>query len=156
MKKTHSIKAEMRKTIFAAQEHIAVVIDDELLDVVIDEIYPEEEYLGLVPAFLPVYDNDAEYNLVMERALPKEGETVRLPVLVCPEDLDLVCTVLIANAKTEGDYVVWESLGVDVHTPENHPQSVGSKVKWLNKIKPMYFKKQEYIACLNAFKELAE
>lgn len=147
----------MRKTIFAAQEHLAVTIEDELLDVMIDEIYPEEEYLGLVPAFLPVYENDAEYDLVMERALPKEGQTVRLPILVCPEDLDLVCTVIIANAKTEGDYVIWESLGVDIHQQEGeHPKSVGSKVKWLNKIKPLYFKKQEYIDCLNAFKELAE
>ena len=156
MKKTLTIKAEMRKTFFAAEEHIAITIDDETLDVMIDEFYPDEEYLGLVPAFLPVYESDAEYDLVMERALPKEGETLRIPLLVCPEDLDLVCTVIVAHAKTEGDYVIWESLGVDIHNPENHPQSVGSKVKWLNKIKPMYFKKDEYITCLNTFKELAE
>lgn len=157
MKHTAStIKAEMRKTIFAAHDHMAVTINDELLDVFIDEFYPDEEYLGLVPTFLPAFDDDDEYNLVMERALPKEGKTTMLPVLMCPEDLNLNCTVIIAQAKTQGDYVIWEKLGLDKSEPANHPQSVGTKVQWLGKIAPLYFKKDEYIACLNEFKQMAE
>lgn len=154
---TSTIKAEMRKTIFAAEEHLAITINDELLDVFIDEFYPDEEYLGLIPTYLPAFDNEDEYDLVMERAVPKEGKTTLLPILMCPEDLDLVCTVIVAQAKTQGDYIIWERLGVDKSEPDNHPQSVGTKVQWLTHInKPLYFKKSEYIECLNEFKKLAE
>jgi nitrogen regulatory protein PII-like uncharacterized protein len=150
-----TLKAEMRKTIFAEQEHLAVTIN-ELLDVVIDEFYPDEEYLGLVPTFLPAFQNQEEYDLVMERALPPEGQSTLLPVLMCPEDLDLLCTVIVAKVKTQGDLVVWEKLGLDKSKPNKHPHSVGTEVQWLNKMQPMYFKKEAYIACLNAFKEMAQ
>ncbi|MGV3599166.1 MAG: hypothetical protein ACO1PI_14975 [Bacteroidota bacterium] len=151
---TSTIKAEMRKTIFAAHEHLAITINDETLDVYIDEFYPEEEYLGLIPTLLPVYADEKEYQMVLDRILPKEGKTTLAPVLMCPEDLDLSCTTIVAQAKTQGDYVIWEKLGLDISGGENFPEGIGTKVQWLGQIKPIYFKKSEYVECLAEFKKL--
>src|SRR5215213_6645060 len=86
--KTSGIKAEMRKTVYAAQEHLAIVINDELLDVLIDEEYPEENFLGLIPTLLPVIPSKEEQDLVWERFIPEAGKPKMVPVLMCPEDLD--------------------------------------------------------------------
>lgn len=152
---TSTIKAEMRKTIYAEQEHLAITINDETLDVYIDEFYPNEEYLGLVPTMLPVIDDEEQAALVWERILPAKGKFAFAPVLMCPEDLDLTCTTLMVKVVVEEDYVVWEKFGIDITDDDDFPQSLGKKQHWLSHLKPLYFDKNEYMACIDAFKQLA-
>ncbi|HYG17016.1 MAG TPA: hypothetical protein VEC12_14760 [Bacteroidia bacterium] len=152
--KTSEIKAEMRKTVYAAQEHLAIVINDELLDVIIDEEYPEENFLGLIPTLLPVIPSREEQDLVWERFKPEPGKPKMVPVLMCPEDLDLSCTTLIIKVIDFGEYIIWEKFGMDISGANGYPQSLGSRVEWLKKIKPMYFKKEQYMEMLEAFRQL--
>lgn len=152
---TSTIKAEMRKTIFAEQEHMAITINDETLDVYIDEFYPNEEYLGLIPTMLPIIDDEEQTALVWERILPANGKFAFAPVLMCPEDQDLTCTTLMVKVVVEGDYVIWEKFGIDTTDDDDFPQSLGKKQQWLTHLKPLYFNKKEYVECVEAFKILA-
>jgi hypothetical protein len=152
--KTSTIKAEMRKTFFAAQEHLAITVDDETLDVMLDEFYPEDNFLGLIPTLLPIIDDEEQTQLVWDRIQPTGTKPKMVPMLMCPEDLDLTCTTLIVKVIPHGDYIIWEKFGMDVTDDDNFPQSLGNKVEWLTKIKPVYFKRDEYMACIAEFEKI--
>lgn len=152
--KTSTIKAEMRKTFFAAQEHLAITVDDETLDVMLDEFYPEDNFLGLIPTLLPIIDDEEQAQLVWDRIQPTGTKPKMVPMLMCPEDLDLTCTTLIVKVIPQGDYIIWEKFGMDITDDDKFPQSIGNKVEWLTKIKPVYFKRGEYMACIAEFEKI--
>lgn len=106
----------------------------------------------MVPAWLGWLVEEHEQALVRERMWPRVGERLIVPLLVCPDDLDFTCTLVVAEVSSTEDEVTWERVGLDVTDPRKHAEP-GGEVNWFG-IAPMHFPRGEYLAAVEGFRSI--
>lgn len=75
-------------------------------------------------------------------------------MLMCPDDADLWCTIVVAEVEADESVVWWHRIGVDATERRGlHVDSVGETVEWFDQIGPFSFDRTEYEQCLAAFVE---
>jgi hypothetical protein len=133
--------------------HLVLVVDGTPLDQLLDVAHPGYHLLGLVPALLDWLSDAEERRLVRERILPTIGSTAIAPLLMCPDDLDLWCTVAVAEVVREAPVVWWQRIGLDAPKakPGDMPRAMGGRVDWIDGLGPFCFETAEYERCLAAF-----
>lgn len=144
---TH-IKVEKLKSQYIKEEHYNLIIDGIPLDVRLNELYPSDHYLGLIPVFTEWLNTDDERRLVTAR-YSSTKDLEMLPILMCPDDCDLWCTLVVAEVITTDEYITWNRLGLDKSYLINGVENIGSEVEWLELLPAMKFKKEEYYRALN-------
>jgi len=149
----NNITAEYKKTKYCEEKHLTINIDGKLLDEILEENSPNSRYLGLVPTLLDWLEDEEEKNIVWSRIIPNINETTIAPILMCPDDLDFYCTIIVAHIKSSEDKIIWEKIGIDITDDEDYPNSLGKTVKWFEEIGPFSFNRDEYIKFVNKFKE---
>lgn len=97
---------------FSGENFYMIEIDSKSLEGIILENRPDIKK-GIVPTFLNWLTNEDERKLVWERAIPKIGEKSRLPILMCSDDLDLWCTLIMVEVETDNKYVYWNKFGLE-------------------------------------------
>lgn len=141
--------------------HLCIYINGQMLDEIVSQ-KEDGSYLGLIPAWLNYYEEQyppskKEKEYVWRQAKLGEGKKT-LPILLCPDDFDFSCTVIVVEAEQQGNTVVWHRFGADVtgySTGESTlPAYIGKKVEWFKGIGPYTFSKEEYLCCVGAFREL--
>ncbi|MFZ5986349.1 MAG: hypothetical protein ACOYWZ_04375 [Bacillota bacterium] len=106
-------KLEIKKTTTDYQfEHLGIYIDDTLIDIYLFEHTHKETMKGLISAWFIELDSKSEVEYIRECVKIENEEGVSVPILVCPEDLDLWCTVVVAKIIHTKDSVIWEKVGV--------------------------------------------
>ncbi len=144
------IKAESKKTEFSNSEHLTITVNGRGLDQIINDYYPYQNYLGLVPTLLDWLENEEERKIVWGR-IEKQEEVV--PLLMCPDDCDLRCSVIVVDSFLIDDKVTWKRIGVDCTNNQGFtPDKIGQNVLWLDKIKPMTFSLDNYRECIETFR----
>lgn len=135
---------------FSGNNYYIITIDGKSLeDIVIDE--NPSILKGLVPTLLNWLVIKEERDLVWGRVLPSLGEKSNLPILICSDDIDLYCTLIIVEVEINEEYVYWNKLGLENGT-NNNLNTIGNNVTWFDNIKQMKFKKEDYKNVLNKFK----
>lgn len=127
-------------------------IDGYWLDEKLEELYPGNMYKGLVPTLLDSMYREDEKAVVWKRILPDEFETTVCPILMCPDDNDFSCTIIVAEVKNLGETIQWNRIGID-KTQEWEAEKVGTNVEWFDKIEPLNFIKHDYMAMLKMFEK---
>ena len=138
-------------------EHLSIYINGVRLDEIISKV--NERYLGLIPAWLDYYDKDLESSInerkyVLEKT--KLSEEIKiLPILLCPEDFDFSCTVIVVEVILRENMVIWNRFGVDI-TPFDEdekelPQYIGKEVVWIKEIDSFKFSRRRYLHCVEQF-----
>ncbi|MRX67481.1 hypothetical protein SAMN06265349_1011169 [Flavobacterium resistens] len=125
-------------------------IDNNWLDEKLDELYPNKMFKGLIPTLVYWMEHEEEKEVVWKRILPNENETTICPILMCPDDNDFSCTLIVAEIKNCGDLIQWNRIGID-KTKESGAEKIGSKVEWLDKLQEFNFSKQDYLVMLEIF-----
>ena len=110
----HAISAETAKSAFVDTPHLVIAVDGRPLDLVLDAHRPQGDLKGLVPTLLDWLEDEGERAVVRDRVLPPIGETAVAPILMCPDDLDFFCTVVVAEVETSAEAVQWTRLGLDM------------------------------------------
>ncbi len=126
-------------------------IDGEWLDEKLDTLYPDKLYKGLIPTLGDWLESEEEKAVVWKRILPPENETSVCPILLCPDDNDFSCTLIVAEIKNSGEVIQWRKIGLDI-THEWEAEKVGTQVEWFDKIQELTFSKKDYLTMLEAFK----
>lgn len=103
------IKAKVITTIYDYDE-LSIVINNKSIDTILFEITGDEQLLGLYPAWGNGLLWKNESNLIWELIGQSKG-TCNIPILLCPDDLDFSCTIIIAKVTKTGQGVVWENIG---------------------------------------------
>ncbi len=150
-RKFDSISAKIIKSRYYDVMHLHFFINDKELDELLEKADPGKNYLGLVPTLLSWLDEENERKFVWESAKLEENVSKIFPILMCPDDCDFSCTIILAEVFSNGDSIYWKRIGLDAR--ENILDSFGSKVKWINNIGSFVFRKNEYIRCLKIFEE---
>lgn len=131
---------------FVLEPHLNIFVDGVPLDVALGD-----QAEGLVSSLLGWFHNDADSAVPWQRILPDIGCTAYAPVLICPDDLDLFCSVVMAEVVSEPDAIRWDKLGFSA----NSGSGPGSCVRWESSWGPYRFDRAEYEACLASFRTLA-
>lgn len=126
-------------------------IDNYWLDEKLEEHYPGQSFKGLIPTLSPCMHNDSEKEVVWNRILPNTNTSSICPILMCADDCDFSCTLIVVEIHNTGRQILWKKIGVD-KTKEWEPNKIGSTVEWLNKIAPYKFCSEDYIRMLDNFR----
>lgn len=87
---------------------------------------------SLVPAQGWLYDYDSElalsnaWKLLKPQAYENVSISTVVPILICPDDLDLECSVIMVEQVVSADKVVWTRFGYAF----NHIHDVVTSVVW--------------------------
>ncbi|MBR1738536.1 MAG: XRE family transcriptional regulator, partial [Firmicutes bacterium] len=87
------------------------------------ESLTKDNLLGLYPAWGDKLEFGGE-KLFIQTLLYSEGLEV-LPVLICPDDLDLSCIVLVSYIHKDKDFVYWDKIGQVTHKNEEKDMKYG-------------------------------
>lgn len=148
------IQARECRTKYASKPHLAFFLDGEPLDVWLSNQVANDGYLGLVPALTWLNDPE-EKSVAWERIFPSVGGRSVAPILVCPDDQDYSCTVIVAEIVVDASYVHWQRLGLD-QSKMNRAEDVGTNVAWFEGLGALSFDKEKYEICLKAFRSETE
>ena len=150
----NDITVETLRTEFVEKEHLSILIDDTPLDLLIadEDENGELHSVGLVPTLLDWMTDEKERKVTWERILPEEGKKAIAPILMCPDDCDLVCTVVVAEIETRGNAVIWRRIGIDIGEKTGKPEKVGKKVEWLE-LPSFTFHLADYKRAIQQFKK---
>jgi hypothetical protein len=149
----NSIKAQTDKSeLEGGYNFINICIDNQWLDEMLDKFYPEKMFKDLIPTLVSWMDNNDEKEVVWKRILPEINKVTICPILMCPDDNDFSCTLIVAEIKNVGDTIKWNKLGID-KTHEWEAEKVGTDVQWLDKIEPFEFETKDYLLMLENFKK---
>ncbi|PZD97228.1 hypothetical protein DNH61_03575 [Paenibacillus sambharensis] len=132
----------MSKSEYTTQEHLNILIDNKPLDIVLHELYPDGLFLGLVPTLVDWLDSKEEVELVYSRFVSGKGQVI-LPILMCPDDCDFSCTVIVAEVDTKDDFVIWNRVGID-NSERKDISDTGTIVEWLEKVPAFCFDITDY------------
>ncbi len=127
-------------------------IDGFWLDEKLEEFYPGKNCQGLVPTLSFWLESDEEKEVVWSRILPAVGEKTICPILMCPDDCDFNCTLLVVEIENWREHILWNRIGMD-HSTSSVAEQVGSKVEWFYKIGSLQFLLKEYLEMLKIFKD---
>lgn len=127
-------------------------IDQYWLDEKLDELYPNQMYKGLIPTLVFWMEIENEKKVVWDRILPNENSNTYCPILMCPDDNDFSCTIIIAEITNQHNQTIkWKRLGLD-KTTEYEPTKIGSTVDWFSKFEELEFDYNEYASMVENFR----
>jgi hypothetical protein len=147
---TNKLEVKKMKSEYLEEGHLTILIDDVPLDVLLDRIYPNHRFLGLIPTNLDWLNDQKEKDLLQSRYHSIQKEI--LPILMCPDDCDLWCTVIVADVVKAKGYIIWDKIGIDMSTREDMLlgyDCIGTKVDWLDKLPKLIFVDTEHTFELN-------
>ncbi|MFN0196902.1 MAG: hypothetical protein ACKVT0_09150 [Planctomycetaceae bacterium] len=142
------IEAIQAKSKFVPEPHLIITVDGMPLDELLDTASPDSNLSGLVSSLLGWFHNDEDGDIPWQRILPEVGCTGYAPVLICPDDLDYSCSVVMVEVVAEPDLIRWDRLGFDA----TRNGAVGSCIRWLSGLGPYRFSRADYQRCLAAFR----
>jgi hypothetical protein len=105
------IEAIRAPSLYVPEPHLAIAVDGIPLDELLDTARPDLRIVGLVSSLLGWFHHEADCLIPWQRILPPVGCTGYAPIFICPDDLDLSCSVLMAEVVAEPDAVRWDRFG---------------------------------------------
>lgn len=102
----NELSVEMQRSKYVDLEHPVILIDGTPLDLYLNNLYPDNLYLGLIPTITDWIGLKEETELVLDRFY-SDHEKVILPILMCPDDCDLICTIVVAEVIKKDNQVLW-------------------------------------------------
>lgn len=148
----NTIIVEIDKSDYGTDDFPNLKIDGFWLDEKLEELYPNKMYKGLYPTLLFWMETEEEQKVVWDRILPKVGEKTICPILMCPDDNDFSCTIILAEIENYGNTIKWNRLGID-KTTEYDAEKVGSIAEWFEKISGFEFSNTDYEMMISEFKK---
>jgi len=156
MDKIEAIKSKM--PYMKDEENLLLFINGVRFDEVLTND-TGRDFLGLIPSWLNFYDEDFEPSKKEKEYVwnqTKLDDKIKtLPIMLCPDDFDFSCTVIVAEVINESNTVVWNRLGTDTTGFDINelelPKYIGKTIEWFENIGPYFFDKDDYLYCVEAF-----
>ena len=137
-----SISTDLRPSAYVGEPHRQILVYGRPIDLVLSDLAPNEDLRGLVPAFEFLLD-EHERSIANPRLFDLKPGTHLVPLLICPDDLDFSCTVVIVEVIIHSSAVTWSRIGRDA-TNSADPTQVGFNVSWFDNIPAFTFALQQY------------
>lgn len=126
-------------------------IDDFWFDEKLDQLYPNNLYKGLVPTLLYGL-TDKEDEIVWNSILPNKGQVSICPILMCPDDYDFSCTLIVSEIENYGSFIGWKQLGIDNNT-KWFDREIRYDINWFSNFHTLNFEYGDYLKMIQKFRE---
>jgi len=132
-----------------------MMIDNVQLDELISKISIEGHVNGLVSTLLNGWmHNKEESEIIWNRIKLEPNEITMVPILMCLDDCDFSCTIIIAEMILKNEKVYINKLGIDeTSTSSSEPNTVGKNVSWIKDLGSYVFDQIEFENCIEEFEK---
>lgn len=116
----------------------ALYIDNTPLDIILQNATSNDYFKGLWSAWLPL-GGGAEEKYIWR--LLNEQVNCNLPLLLCPDDMDFWCTVIVAQVRYTNATVTFEKIGEvtgEYHIPAWRTSGICDLDKWTPQMQKTY------------------
>ncbi len=148
----NTITTRRHKNEFSGFFYYVILVDGVSLEDYVLKTKHAEIKAGLVPTLLNWLDDPGEREEVWKRVLSEDQEAARLPILMCSEDIDFGCTLIMTEVRSDSQHVYWERFGLE-ESDSTVPTEVGTKVLWFDDILPLKFARAQYEEVLTRFRQ---
>jgi len=138
----------MTTTEYVNGEHLMIFVDNIRFDKWLCNKKDNNDYMNLIPAWLGWLFDPKEQEYVWAKTRLSESETTIVPILVCPDDLDFSCTVVVCEVRYTDETVQWRKIGIDM---TGFPSYIGKNIEWFKNVPSLEFPRKQYETCLNKF-----
>ncbi len=152
----NTISAIMHQSKHASSQHPVFAIDSTPLSswikgVIYDHL-GEDDTDGLVPAQGWLIDKDhSSYAWQLLNPI-EEGSSTIVPLLICPDDMDLSCTVAVVEQVVCDKKIIWARFGRAINIINGFITSV----EWTQNNQKAEFEKKQFLDAFSEFKRLNE
>ncbi len=147
------ISVAMYQSQFSNAPHPVLTIDGISLDVWLNMKTTEQDVLDLVPAQDWLSDRK-DLVLAWQRITPNaETHSTIVPLLICPDDLDFYCTVVVVEQEVTDGQVIWHRFGFASDMPG---EQFGTSVTWFKINASAIFQKEQFTNALVELNKLCE
>ena len=142
------------KSEYSTNDHLIITVDGRPLDHFISDfdLGGQHAFKGLVPTLLDWLDNQDERRVVWTRILPAIGQTTIGPILMCPDDCDFSCTIVVAEIKRTEKTIEWKRLGTNISPTNKSVEKMGQEVNWFPGLR-FSFDTKDYSDFIDSFKK---
>jgi hypothetical protein len=152
----NSISAKMHQSACTKLPHPVLTIDGFPIEIwikgVISDHLGEDKTNHLVPAQGWLIHED-ELRSAWKLLLPQEEDSSTfVPILICPDDVDLACTVVVVEQVVNGEKIIWGRFGRAV----NVINGIVTSVRWSKLEQSAEFSKEEFEHACSELKRLTE
>ncbi|XSG77324.1 hypothetical protein ACP8Y2_09985 [Herpetosiphon llansteffanensis] len=150
------ITTELYQTRYIRDPHLMLMIDGQPLDQVLALHCQKPAIKEHVPTLLHGWlEHQAEQQLVWERVLALEETPTIVPFLMCPDDCDFSCTIIVIEVIASATTVSWQRVGYAVgetpyETLDEMPASRLNAIDWLDNDTTWHFDRTAYINTIQA------
>ena len=148
--RTNRISTKTLPNLSSGKTYYILEIDGRSLEDLVLDNQPEITR-GLVPTLLNWLGHENERAVVWQRLFPQPGVVERLPILMCDEDVDLWCTLIMVEVEIDEQYVYWNRFGLE-NSDAQTPETIRKSVSWFSGIPPLRFDRQEFTAVVEQFR----
>jgi len=150
----NKIQAIKGKSEYSLNDHLIITVDGRPLDHFISDfdLDGRHAYKGLVPTLLDWLDNKDERRIVWERIYPIIGQTTIGPILMCPDDCDFSCTIVVAEIARTENTIEWKRIGINLSPTYKSVEKMGKEVNWFRGLQ-FTFTITDYLDCIEDFKK---
>ena len=151
----NTIDAAMHKSRQATRPHPVLLVDGVPLEMWIQGITDDlgQDISGtLVPAqgwLIDEHDLDNAWYLLAPK---NDMSSTIVPILVCPDDMNMTCTVAVVEQQVDADTVSWVRVGKAVDVLNG----VVASVKWRIPNQKAVFPKADFRAAVAELRRLAD
>jgi hypothetical protein len=147
------ISAAMFQTQYARTPHPVLTIGGESLDIWLDRMNPDKEVKDLVPAQGWLI-NDDDLALAWRRITRDDSDSSTIvPVLICSDDVDFSCSVVVVEQRCTSDKIIWQRFGYDYSVLGDQ---VGATVKWFESPSAIEFDRDMFLSALAELRRLID
>lgn len=147
---THHLSITQNKSKYSAGFYPTFAIDGLALERWLPAQNPAAEY-HLVSAHSGLY-SDHETELIWDRIYSTApGWQTLIPMLVCSDDLDLSCTVIVVEQHAQTEQIVWQRFGLLMEPITDEAPTV----EWFEGISAATFERANFVGALDAFRQVA-
>lgn len=135
------------KSKYSAEAYRTFAINGLAIEVWMPSQNPSTE-LNLISAHEGLYD-DQEFELIWDRifSIAPNWRCI-VPLLVCPDDVDLSCTVIVAEQFSSETSITWERFGLLMDSVN----SENPTIDWYQGIRPVEFERGNFMEVIEAFR----
>ena len=136
---------------FSKSNYYDLLVDGHPLESLALELNPGLFQPGLVPTLLNWLRDENERNAVWTRIKPDVDSVSVCPVLMCSEDIDLHCTLMVVEIKSYPDSVVWTKMAAG-HSMADYPDYDFTDLSWVPNWNALEFTTENYDNVLEKFR----
>ncbi len=146
MSAVQRIEARVISSKFGSGSDVELLIDGEKVEHLLGRVITGRGLEELVCCWGGNFESPLEWVLTRKRMTLLDDSGMNVPLLNCPDDADLCCSVLMTEVFDAGEWVEWRRLGFNqANLGIGELEKIGEEVSWFDGVEKFRFAQSDYL-----------